>query len=152
MHRSWKSYALDQLTNKAKGWSKLSYRLLFRDLNVADPNWIKKTLLVTLVIGAPAFALLGSAWRTSSRRNFGLATKTGLWLGMAFGVSYLLWILNVTFEWSAGAMILWPPLGVALSLVGLVSGILSGAEVRLRLLAMNVLLVFLSLFSIVVPN
>jgi hypothetical protein len=111
-----------------------------------------KTAFLTLVFGGPALALLRSVWRTSRQRTPRSAIKAVLWIAKIFFVSYLGWVLNVTLGWSAGAMVLWPLLGIGLSIAGFVLGAFAESGQRLKLLAAYVLLLILSLSSIVMPN
>jgi hypothetical protein len=119
---------------------------------VADPQWIKKTVAVSILLGIPAVLLLSKVWRSHNRANGRWSTNAALWTGMLFTVTYLSWIVNVTFEWSAFAMVLWPLCGAVLSVVGFVLGLFSDRDQRLRLIGANALFLVISLFSIVVPN
>jgi hypothetical protein len=117
---------------------------------MADPEWIKKTAALSLALAAPAGALLIKMWRRKSAFESG-DLPASFWLGTLVSFAYVVWVLNVMFELSAGIMVSWPMLGIFLSIVGCGLSFRS-SRFRTELVATNSLLVLLSLASIVVPN
>ena len=84
---------------------------------MADPVWIKKTVVLSVVLALPALVLLARVWRNSSR-GVSQAQSLACWMGIAFFISYFCWFLNVAFGWSVGFMIAWPLIGIVLSILG----------------------------------
>jgi hypothetical protein len=120
--------------------------------HMADPTWIKKTLLHSLLLAAPAFALLSYVWlKRDSGTGRSSSQNMALWAGLVLILSYACWFLNVTFEWSVIFMIVWPLLGILLAIFGCVSGLVSQHH-RMKLLVANALLLILALSSVIAPN
>jgi hypothetical protein len=118
---------------------------------MADPTWIKKTVVLAFVLALPALVLLAQVWRSRSTRPFS-AQSFAWWTGLLVLVSYFCWFLNVTFEWSAGLMIAWPLFGIVLAILGCASSFFANSEHRTKLVISNALLLVLGLLSIVPPN
>lgn len=120
---------------------------------MADPHWIKKTILLTIVLAGPACPLLVSVWRDHVRLpDRSSRTSTALFLGALVLAFHVAWFLNVTFELSAMFMVMWPLIGILLSVLGCGISFLVKNGARAKLLGANALLLLLSLTSIVAPN
>ena len=117
---------------------------------MADPEWIKKTTVLSLALAVPAGALLIKMWRRRSAFEKG-DLPASFWLGTLVLLAYVVWVLNVMFELSAGIMVSWPILGIFLSIVGFGLSFRS-SRFQTELVITNSLLLLLSLASIVAPN
>lgn len=120
---------------------------------MADPSWIKKTVVLAVVLAVPALVLLTRVWRERSRRTtVALKQSPALWIGIVVLVTYCCWFLNVLFEWSVAVMIAWPLAGILLAVFGCGLAFSAEQEDRMKLLSANALLLVLALSSIIAPN
>ena len=120
---------------------------------MADPHWIERTALLSLVLGGPAVFLLTQVVRNRTNHpEATLLTRIPLWTGVLFVVTFIGWFLNVTFEISVSIMIGWPLLGILLSFLGCILASIPKTEERFRLATANGLLLLLALISVIAPN
>jgi hypothetical protein len=116
---------------------------------MADPAWIKKTIIFSAVFAVPAVFLLT---QVRSRANRATGASLSFRIAVMLLAVYVLWALNVTFELSVGFMIAWPLFGIALSAIGAAAALWKTSGERVRLLTTNLLLLALHVSSIVAPN
>ena len=122
-------------------------------LLIATPGWIRKAVILCIVLATPALLLLLNAQRDRSQQASGrLRTPLAIWAGFTFLATYIVWLANVTLEISVGVMIGWPLLGIFLAIVGCGSSLTLIGEDRKRLFIANALLLILAIASVVAPN
>ncbi len=119
---------------------------------MADPNWIKKAIVLSLVFAVPAAVLLATAWRRRAHDERVSKTNLSCWAGGLVLVTYVCWFVNVTIEGSVVVMVAWPLLGMLLSIAGSALAFWAEKGMRPRLVAANVLLLILSMASVIAPN
>jgi hypothetical protein len=120
-------------------------------ISMADPNWIQKTAVLSLVLGGPAIFLLAQVFRRRAQPLHGRA-KLSLWMAIAFIATFFCWFVSVMFELSVSLMVGWPLLGILMSCGGCLLALFPETENRLRLESANPLLLLLALTSLVAPN
>src|SRR5262245_15396479 len=120
---------------------------------MADPNWIKRTTVLSLMLAAPSLILLIRTWQAQAQRPDTSSKRSlALWPGFVFLATFLCWFVNVLFEWSTSMMVGWPLFGILVSLFGCGFTFAATSEDRLKLVVANSLLPVLSLSSIIAPN
>jgi hypothetical protein len=122
-------------------------------LFIAEPSWIKRTVIVAIAFAAPSMLLLLKVWRNRSAKpditpKMPFAIKTGI----VFLITYVAWFLNVTFEKSVMFMVAWPLFGILLAILGCVLSLMIKGDDRKMLFIANALLLILALASIIAPN
>jgi hypothetical protein len=119
---------------------------------MADPNWIRKTVALSILLAVPSLILLLQVRRDRRRAGTAVQTSLAFWTGAIWLATFVCWFVNVMFEWSVMFMIGWPLFGIALAVLGCGLAFLTKGGERIKLLGANFLLLVLSLMSIIAPN
>jgi hypothetical protein len=116
-------------------------------------EWFEKTCTTTLLLAAPAAALLGSVY-WGSKEHIGEKSPMpfAFWSALIALLLFAISILNIILSWSVSFMVGWPLAAIPLTALGL--ALYRGARPgdRRRLVISNILLLVLSFASIVAPN
>lgn len=119
---------------------------------IADPKWITKTAVLSVVLALPALGLLMWARREHLKDQVTAPkAQPAFWSGAVILASYFAWFANVAFEWSERFMIAWPVVAVLMSLVGCALSITTGSR-RGTLVFAHIMLLILALASVISPN
>ena len=125
-----------------------------------NDRWIIKFALPLALFAVPSFLIVLRLWlgrkRDSAASNWSdLPRQTSIF----FLLIYMLWWFSIAFSWFrpdwvwiTGFAVLWPVLGILLSLLGCGLAFMARDEEKAKLLLANILFLALSLSSIIAPN
>ena len=131
-----------------------------------DPEWIKKTCIVSAALALPAAVLLvsvyGSRSRVTAKRE---RMPFAFWSALIVLGLFLVSVPNILlsdsrpyrsnqflYEQGVAFMVGWPLAGIVLSCMGMALNRSAHPEERRRLVIANMFLLITSLASIVAPN
>jgi hypothetical protein len=117
---------------------------------MADPAWIRKTIILSFAFAVPAAMSLIRIWM-KRHKNDRAGMSSAFWISVIVLSTFVAWALNVTIEFSVGLMVAWPICGIILSIVGCASSLRTTVH-KTEPTITNALLLVLSLACIVAPN
>jgi hypothetical protein len=122
--------------------------------------WMMKFVLPLVIFAIPGFLIVLALWLERRKRS-GSSEWQDLprHVSVFFLLSYLFWWLVLLLNWlrpnlawGTGFAVLWPVIGILLSLIGCGLAFLASEREKGKLLLANVLFLLLSFCSIIAPN
>jgi hypothetical protein len=125
-----------------------------------NDRWIIKFVMPLALFAVPSFLIILRLWLGRKRHPDAskwsdLPRQTSIF----FLLSYMLWWFAIALSWFRPGWVwitwyavLWPVLGILLSLLGCGLAFMAGNEERAKLFLANILFLALSLSSIIAPN